>query len=109
MTNGPRTAPTRARVDRVALRKPTTAETHFNTGAKLHHDGHLPEAIAAYRHALALRPDYPQAHNNLGAALQMQGRLEDAVAAYRAALASDPGFFDALNNLGYVLQQLGSP
>ena len=35
----------------------------------------FPEAVASYRRALKLRPDYAAAHNNLGHALRDQGKL----------------------------------
>ena len=41
--------------------------------------GKLDEALACYRRALELRPDYAEAHNNLGNALRNQGKLDEAV------------------------------
>ena len=38
------------------------------------------EALACYRRALELKPDYAEAHSNLGIALKDQGKLEEAVA-----------------------------
>ena len=49
--------------------------------------GKLEEAVAIYRKALAIKPDYAEAHNNLGNALKELGRLDEAVASYRKALA----------------------
>ena len=37
------------------------------------------EAIAAFREAIRIRPDYAEAHCNLGQLLKMQGRFEEAV------------------------------
>ena len=57
--------------------------------------GRLDEAVAAYRRAVALGPDFADAHNNLGTALQELGDLEAAEAAYRsgdAPIASVEGF-----------------
>ena len=59
----------------------------------------LDEAVASYRRALALKPDYAEALNNLGAALYGLGKLEDAEAAARRALALAPDFAQALGNL----------
>ena len=35
--------------------------------------GKLDEAVACYRRALELKPDYAEAHNNLGNAFKEQG------------------------------------
>ena len=40
--------------------------------------GKLDEAIAAYREAIRLKPDYAEAHYNLGIALRGQGKLDEA-------------------------------
>ena len=52
--------------------------------------GKLDEAVACYRRALELKPDYAEAHNNLGNALKDQGKLDEAVACYRRALELKP-------------------
>jgi Flp pilus assembly protein TadD len=69
--------------------------------------GKLPEAIAEYREALQLKPDYPEAHNNLGNALAGQGNLEAAIAEYREALQLKPDYPEAHNNLGAALARQG--
>ena len=43
------------------------------------------EALACYRRALELKPDYAEAHHNLGLALKDHGKLDEAVACYRRA------------------------
>ena len=45
----------------------------------------IAEAVACYRRALELKPDYAEAHNNLGNALKDQGKPDEAVACYRRA------------------------
>src|SRR5437868_3185668 len=52
-----------------------------NLGLALASAGRLPEAIAAYRHALKLNPSIPEIHFNLGHALQQDGQREEAMAA----------------------------
>ena len=51
--------------------------------------GKLDEAVAAYRQAIRIKPDYAEAHSNLGNALKERGNLDEAVAAYRQAIASN--------------------
>ena len=56
----------------------------------LRNQGKLDEAIAEYREAMRLKPDYPEAHNNLGVTLKDQGKLDEAIAEYREALRLKP-------------------
>ena len=46
--------------------------------------GKLDEAIAEYREAIRLKPDYADAHYNLGIALATRGKLDEAIAEYRS-------------------------
>ena len=45
----------------------------INLGNALKNQGDLDEAIACYRRALELKPDYAVAHNNLGNAFRTRG------------------------------------
>ena len=69
-----------------------------------------PQAIAAYRRALALRPGIADAYNaevsnNLGNVLYKQGDLADAVSCFDTALQCNPDHVEALCNLGTALSQ----
>ena len=57
--------------------------------------GRLDEALASYRQAIALKPDYAEAYNNLGIMLQELGRLDEALASYRQAIALKPDYAEA--------------
>jgi tetratricopeptide (TPR) repeat protein len=85
------------------------AVTEHNLGAALQSDGRTDEALAHYRRAIALRPDYAPAYNNLGSALRATGRLEDAVANYRRALALRPDYPEAHYNLANAFLDAGRP
>ena len=65
----------------------------------------MPEAVACYRRALELKPDYAEAHNNLGIALKEQGNLEEAAACYLRALRLDPLFVKPCYNLAAVREE----
>jgi predicted O-linked N-acetylglucosamine transferase (SPINDLY family) len=69
--------------------------------------GRLDEAIAAYRDALRLKPDFAGAQNNLGVALRAVGDLRESQAAFRAAIKINPDFAEAHNNLGNLLIDAG--
>ena len=59
-------------------------------GCALRGQGKPEEAIACYRRALELKPDYAAAHAELGAALGEMGDLPGAEDCCRAALRHDP-------------------
>jgi tetratricopeptide (TPR) repeat protein len=80
---------------------------HYNLGNALRDQGKLPEAIAEFREAMRLKPDYAGAHNNLGNALRDQGKLPEAVAAYREAMRLKPDYAMAHYNLGNALRDQG--
>ena len=69
--------------------------------------GKLEEAVACYRRALELKPDYTEAHNNLGVALKEQGKMDEAAACCRRALELKPDYAEAHSNLGSVLKEQG--
>jgi lipoprotein NlpI len=65
------------------------------------------DALAAFDHALRLKPDYAEAHNSRGNAALECNRIEEALACYDRALALKPDYADALVNRGNALRALG--
>jgi tetratricopeptide (TPR) repeat protein len=63
----------------------------------------LEEAVAAFRRAIALQPDFAGAYLNFGRALKRQNKLDEAVGAYRQTIALQPNYSAAYHNLGLVL------
>jgi predicted O-linked N-acetylglucosamine transferase (SPINDLY family) len=61
------------------------------------------EAVAAFRKATELKPDFALAYSNLGVALGEQKRHAEAVAAFRKAIALQPDYASAYVGLGIVL------
>ena len=76
---------------------------HYNLGIALSDRGKTDEAIAHYRQAIELRPNYAEAHYNLGRLLAQKGQLDDAVTHYEKALEINPVDAEAHNNLGVTL------
>jgi len=104
--------------DTVAKR-PENPIAHNNLGTVLEKlPGRVPEAIAEYREALRLKPDYALAHNNLGGALALEhndrggalanqaDHLQDAIAEYQIAIRLKPDLSLAHNNLGNAWAKL---
>jgi tetratricopeptide (TPR) repeat protein len=69
--------------------------------------GHLKDAAASYRRALALQPQLAEAHNNLADVELEQGHLDAAAGSLRRALELRPDFPEAQQNLGKTLLRLG--
>jgi tetratricopeptide (TPR) repeat protein len=66
----------------------------------------MDQAEAAYRKAIALKPEYAPAHNNLAHILLRGGHLEEALALLTRAVTLAPDYADAQNNLGTTLHML---
>ena len=60
------------------------------------------EAIAAYRHAIALDPAYANPHNGLGSVYADLKRYDEAIAAYRQAILLEPAYAAPHNGLGLI-------
>jgi predicted O-linked N-acetylglucosamine transferase (SPINDLY family) len=79
----------------------------FNLGTLQGARGEDAAAEAAYRQAIALRPDFPHARLNLGHLLERRGDHEAALAEWRAVLQHTPEpdlRVHAFNNLGRLLE-----
>jgi serine/threonine-protein kinase len=60
----------------------------FLLGNLLRYKARFPEAVEAYKRALALNPKFAWAADNMGFALKDAGRLEEAIAACQQAVAN---------------------
>jgi protein O-mannosyl-transferase len=89
-------------------RNSTCWMAHNNLGKELLGGApELPTAIAHFRRAIALRPDYAEAHNNLGLALTQSARPHEAIPHLERSLALKPNSYQAHNNLGIALASSG--
>ena len=61
-------------------------------------------AIAGFRTAIRINPDFACPHFNLGFILAAEGNLDEAIAEFRSAIGIDPDFADAHNELRLALQ-----
>ncbi len=63
-------------------------------------EGKLEKAIAEFRKAVELKPDFAEAHNNLGQAYLRKRLYPEALASFRRALEIRPDLPQAQTNLG---------
>ncbi len=78
-----------------------------NLGNALREKGQLDEAIACYKRAIELDPEFASAHSGLGLALLGKGQLDEAIACYKKAIELDPKLAAAHANLGWALSSKG--
>jgi len=81
---------------------PQFAGPQLNLGLLYLHDSRVPEAEAAFKTALELKPSSAIAGNELGIALRKLGKFEEAEAAYQHAIAAEPDYAPAHLNLGVL-------
>lgn len=86
---------------------PNAAVAHGNLGEVLANRGDDEEALAHYRRALELRPDYHEARVNMANALARLGRTAAAESLYATALSGAHPDAETYVNLGIVRRQAG--
>jgi tetratricopeptide (TPR) repeat protein len=82
-------------------------QAHIGLGIALSKEGNREDAIANYREALRLRPQFPAALVNVAAELAALGRLEEAERYAREAADLEPGRATTLNSLGSIVERRG--
>jgi Flp pilus assembly protein TadD len=83
------------------------AEDHVKRGTALFGKRNLDGAIAEYREAIRLDPNYTEAHDNLGVALGYKGDVDGGIAEIREAIRISPNYAEAHSDLGAALMQKG--
>jgi len=90
------------------LRKREVVEGFLHTlGVAYGTRGMHNKAIAKFRKAIEINPDYAEAHYNLGVAYSMKGMYDEEVAEYRKAIELHPNYAEAHYNLGLVYGMAG--
>ena len=106
--SAPRALGAVASIEVAASGPEVSAADHFERGCHLDADpATYEEAIAAYREALELDPDFADAHCNLGAVFYNRGERNDARRHFERCLRVDPGHVEAHFNLANVLEEEG--
>jgi tetratricopeptide (TPR) repeat protein len=79
----------------------------YNEGNDLYNAGKIEEAVAKWREAIRLNPDYAEAPYNLGVVLYEQGKIDQAITEFREAIRLKPDYAEALENLAITLDKQG--
>ncbi|MEG4232434.1 tetratricopeptide repeat protein [Microcoleus sp. Pol11C3] len=77
-----------------------------NLGNSLQESARFDEAVAAYKKALELNPNFSWSYHSLGDVLLKLEKWEEAVAAYKKAVELNPDFSWSYHNLGDALLKL---
>ena len=96
-------------LSRLVQQVPADPVAHDTLGLALSQNGDLPGAIAHYRRALDLKPDYAGARFHLAALLAQQGDAAGAIDEYRQGLRWQPDDPEALNNLAWIRAANANP
>ena len=91
---------------RILASYPQCELAHHNLGLDLMEQGRTEEAIAHFKEAVRLHPNYIEAQINLGVALLHTGRTEEAIVHFEEALRYHPDDADACYNLGLAMANL---
>lgn len=83
------------------------AETFRATAEQAWRDGHLDEAVGAFRLAILHQPDDGHLWRRLANVLKAAGRSDEALQAYRVAVALEPVCADLLRQIGNLLRERG--
>ena len=79
----------------------------FNKGERLAQNQQFDAAIAAYRQAIKLQPDYARAHHQLGLAYAALNQYPEAFQAFQEAAHLHPQWGLVHENLGVAAIKLG--
>ncbi len=89
----------------------TESDRLHKQGVSAYQGGNLSEAIAYYRQALEINPNYAKTHNNLAVALKQQGNLLEAIDHYRQAVkfgnTNELPLPTIYHNLAVTLEEIG--
>ena len=83
------------------------AEDHYYAALDLMADGHLEQAVSAYRESLAADPSFTEAMHGLARALQDLQRYDDAIAVAQRLAELDPDDVLAHTSLSVLYQKKG--
>jgi tetratricopeptide (TPR) repeat protein len=87
---------------KTAAGAPESFRAQLGVGNVNRRQGRLDAAVAAYKKALVLKPDYADALSNLAGVYVQQGKIDEALPLLENALRAAPNNLQLLNNLGSI-------
>lgn len=90
-----------------AVQEGNEAAESNRQGVELYKLGKIEEAVAAFKKAVKMKPDYSEAHHNLGNAYLQIEKYKEAVEAFKRAVHYQPELAVAHQSLGTAYYKLG--
>ncbi len=87
----------------------TEAKLEYNQGVDFYKVGQYERAIAAFRRAINIDPNYIDAYYNLGSILDYMGQSEAAITVFRQVLVRKPDDYESLYKAAVISAKLGQP
>ena len=94
-------------IETSSAQKTTDATAYNASGLELIKGGKAEEAIASFKQAIKLKPDFAEAHKNLGDLYFQLGEYKKAADEYKQAVKYQSDFVSAYANLGTAYFRLG--
>ena len=79
----------------------------YNLGLVMQEQEKVDEAVAYYKKATAINPNFVQVYNNLGNMFQKLDRLGEALKYYKTATQIDPDYLQVQSNLAAIYIRIG--
>ena len=86
---------------------PTHPDAWYLLGRIEEKEGHVPQAIDAYRMAVSAKPDLVDAHFNLAFLYRSEGKTQEAVRRFEEVIRLRPEYAEAHLNLGGLYANMG--
>ncbi len=92
----------------LTVKEAKESKKYFDKAQEYHTQERFDKAIAEYKKAIAIIPDYAQAHGNLGTVYYVsKGMTDKAIAEYKKAIAIKPNYTLAHHGLGRIYAHKG--
>ncbi len=88
---------------------PTEAKLEYNLGIDYYKIGQYDNAMAAFRQAINIDPNYIDAYYNLGSILEYLKQDEAALAVFKQIIVRKPDDYESVFKAAYLSNRLGQP